>query len=308
MSDTTAVQSTRARHRASRLGAGLLVTLGAGAAALGFAAAATAAEPAPSLSSRDFACLVEPSQTVKVGAAVNGLLAKVEVDRGDVVRAGQILARLESGVEEAALALAEVRASNDAQMESNRVKMEFLQRKHRRYEQLKDGPAMSQAKLDEAETDAKVGEHAEREANLNMQVAKLEAQRAHELVNQRLVLSPINGVVTERVMSGGEYRADQQYILKLARLDPLHVEVFLPAALYPEVKIGDQAEVTPEVRIGDRHVASISVIDNVMDAASGTFGVRLVLPNPANALPAGLKCKLRFLPRELAATGSSPRP
>ena len=34
--------------------------------------------------------------------------------------------------------------------------------------------------------------------------------------------------------------------------------------------------------------------DRVVDAASGTFGVRLELPNPGYRLPAGLKCKVRF--------------
>jgi hypothetical protein len=32
----------------------------------------------------------------------------------------------------------------------------------------------------------------------------------------------------------------------------------------------------------------------VVDAASGTLGVRLELPNPGYRLPAGLKCKVRF--------------
>jgi hypothetical protein len=35
-------------------------------------------------------------------------------------------------------------------------------------------------------------------------------------------------------------------------------------------------------------------VDRVVDAASGTFGVRLQLPNPGYRLPAGLKCEIRF--------------
>ena len=40
--------------------------------------------------------------------------------------------------------------------------------------------------------------------------------------------------------------------------------------------------------------ARVTVVDRVVDAASGTFGVRLELPNPDYRLPAGLKCKVRF--------------
>jgi len=32
----------------------------------------------------------------------------------------------------------------------------------------------------------------------------------------------------------------------------------------------------------------------VLDAASGTFGVRLALPNPGQQLPAGIRCKVQF--------------
>ena len=42
------------------------------------------------------------------------------------------------------------------------------------------------------------------------------------------------------------------------------------------------------------HTARVKVVDPVIDAASGTFGVRLELPNPNYRLPAGLKCKVRF--------------
>ncbi len=40
--------------------------------------------------------------------------------------------------------------------------------------------------------------------------------------------------------------------------------------------------------------AEVGVVDKVVDAASGTFGVRLELPNPDTSLPAGLKCRVRF--------------
>ena len=51
----------------------------------------------------------------------------------------------------------------------------------------------------------------------------------------------------------------------------------------------------------------MSVVDHVIDAASGTFRVRLELPNPDNRLPAGLKCVVSVEPgvgaESLAASG-----
>ena len=36
------------------------------------------------------------------------------------------------------------------------------------------------------------------------------------------------------------------------------------------------------------------VVDRLLDASSGTFGVRLALPNPTGALPAGIRCRVEF--------------
>jgi len=60
------------------------------------------------------------------------------------------------------------------------------------------------------------------------------------------------------------------------------------------IKVGMQADVTPENPVGQVYKAKVTIVDRVLDAASGTFGVRLELPNPKYRLPAGLKCKVTF--------------
>ena len=74
----------------------------------------------------------------------------------------------------------------------------------------------------------------------------------------------------------------------------MRVEVFLPAAYYGQVQVGTVAHVQPEAPIERGYKAVTQVVDRVMDAASGTFGVRLRLPNPDLALPGGIRCTVRF--------------
>ena len=50
----------------------------------------------------------------------------------------------------------------------------------------------------------------------------------------------------------------------------------------------------PEAPLTGEYTAKVTVVDRVVDAASGTFGVRLELPNHDLKLPAGLKCSVRF--------------
>ena len=104
----------------------------------------------------------------------------------------------------------------------------------------------------------------------------------------------ISGVVVERKMSPGE-RVDQETILKVAQIDPLRVEVILPAAVFGAVETGMRAEVIPALPNAGVQVASVTIVDRVVDATSGTFGVRLELQNADHAVPSGLRCQARFL-------------
>ncbi|SFV05296.1 RND family efflux transporter, MFP subunit [Methylobacterium sp. 174MFSha1.1] len=255
----------------------------------------------PSLATGSFDCLVEPHRTVKLGASVPGLLSQVHVDRGDQVAVGQVVATLESNLEEANAALARAKAGNETQVISTRARAEFLRRKTERNSQLREKSVVSEAALDEVSTDAGMADQVAKEAILNFQVAKLEVKRAEELLRQRTVRSPVRGIVIERVLSGGEYRHDTNHILTISELDPLNVEVFLPLALYKQTSVGQQVEVLPEAPVGGQHRGRIAVIDRVLDAASGTYGVRIKLPNPNFLIPAGIRCQVRFLTQEVSA-------
>src|SRR5262245_24740360 len=65
-----------------------------------------------------FDCLIEPRLKVELAAPAAGVLKEVLVDRGDRVRKGDILARLDSAVEEATVALDKARAASEAAIES----------------------------------------------------------------------------------------------------------------------------------------------------------------------------------------------
>ena len=52
--------------------------------------------------------------------------------------------------------------------------------------------------------------------------------------------------------------------------------------------------VLPEAPVGGSYTATVTVVDRVFEAASGTVGVRLELPNPDLRLPAGIHCRVRF--------------
>jgi RND family efflux transporter MFP subunit len=210
--------------------------------------------------------LIEPSEVVEVSSQVPSTLEEIMVERGDRVKKGQIIATLNSNIEKAAVDLA-------------RSRVEFSKRKVLRNEDLYNKQLISIHEKDEMETE--------------LRITELQLREAQEKLELRTIRSPVDGVVVERFLSPGEY-VHEEAIMKIARINPLYVEVVVPVEKFGEIKIGMKAAVRPELPIQGKYTARVIIVDRVIDAASGTFGVRLEMPNPDYRLPAGLKCKVVF--------------
>jgi hypothetical protein len=98
----------------------------------------------------------------------------------------------------------------------------------------------------------------------------------------------------DRFKSIGEYVEDEP-MLRVAQLNPLHVEVIVPVDYLGRIVPGMRAHITPAVEGLETYQAKVERVDRVADAASGTYGVRLSLPNPDYKIPAGLRCRMGFL-------------
>ncbi len=238
-------------------------------------------------------CLVHPYVVVAVSFAADGVLEKVAVDRGDLVKEGQVLATLDSSVEKSAVALAAARARIESAMKSNQVRLDFGIRRFVRTDEMYRKDLVPLKEFDEAETAKILAEIGLLEAKENREIAELELERARAALAQRTLRSPIAGVVMERVLYTGEFVKGTP-VIKLAQIHPLRVEVIAPVALLGKVTVGTRTEVQPETPVGGSYAATVTVVDRVVDAASGTFGIRLELPNPGFRLPAGVKCKVRL--------------
>lgn len=222
------------------------------------------------LSENDFSdvmdCLIEPYKEVDIATAAEGIIESITVERGDHIEQGQILLALESNVEK-------------VNVELSRARVEFNKRKFKRINDMYLRKAISNHEKDEAATETRL--------------AKLELKRSIESLKRRTVYSPISGVVVERYLSPGEY-AEQEKVLKIAQIDPINIEVIAPLSMLGQISLGDTADIYPEGPQTEPVQATVKVIDQVVDAASGTFGVRLEMENPGNTIVAGLKCRVKF--------------
>ncbi len=242
---------------------------------------------------KTFDCIINPSEIVDVGSAATGVLEAILVDRGDPVTQGMVLARLDSELEQATVKLAQVKAGLTTGLQLRRANASYLLRKQERNQKLFHKAVISQNDMDLAETEARLAQLQVRKEQDNRLLARLELTRAKAALKRRIIHSPISGVVTERYKSPGEF-VDDSPILQLAQLDPLHVEVLLPVDLIGQIQPGMTARVFPAAPGQPAQTATVIGVDQVADAASGTFGVRLQLANPDHRIPAGLRCQMAF--------------
>lgn len=241
-----------------------------------------------------FDCLIQPHTTVEVSTREDGILEELLVSRGDLVAQGQPIAHLDRAVEQATVDLAVARAESQAELKELRETLAFAVRERRRIETLSDAKAISFTEKDKATTEAVRAELRLQQALERQKISRLELERTRRILENRTVRSPVDGVVMERMMSPGE-SAENRPIFKIAKVDPLNVEIIVPVDYFGAIKVGMKAETTPRYPGASVQTATVTVVDSVFDAASDTFGVRLLLPNPNREIPGGVRCGIRFL-------------
>ncbi|TFH48405.1 MAG: biotin/lipoyl-binding protein, partial [Lysobacterales bacterium] len=101
-----------------------------------------------------FDCVIQPTEYVELSSSVPGIIDTIAVDRSDPVEKGQVVAKLQSDVEQAQVELSKQRAAFDSEIESKRAGLGFAQRNQERTQQLFTKKAVPFGVLDQAKTDA----------------------------------------------------------------------------------------------------------------------------------------------------------
>jgi RND family efflux transporter MFP subunit len=202
----------------------------------------------------------EPYKTITVSAGDTGVIAQVLVEEGAKVKKGQLLAKLDTALQEAELDIAK------AQIELQKTKVSKL-------EELTRTQRAASEELDRARTDLKI-----REA----EIRKIQAS-----IENRIMRSPVDGVVTDVKRDPSEVVSlSNPHVLTVVQIDRLLVNLFLEPTRAAKLSIGTKAD----IRLGEpgeRATGIVEFISPVTDAASGTVRVKFVLDNTAGNLRSG---------------------
>lgn len=260
-------------------------------------AQAVAPKPIPQLEAltRRASCLLEAQSVVKLAIATQGTISRLPVERGDLVKVGDLIAQLESDVELAMLEAAQLRADSDALIKTRRAELELASGKLGRVRELARRNVASPQQLDEAIAEAKVAALALDQAIFERDVAVVEARRMRASIERRVVRAPVSGVIVKVDQRVGEMADPSRPVAEVAETHVLRVEAFLPVEAYALIQPGMTAEIKVHEPISVTRLAQVVMKDPQVDAASSLFQVSLRLPNASREIPAGLRCSIRFV-------------
>jgi membrane fusion protein, multidrug efflux system len=208
-----------------------------------------------------------PNVTAILYGKLGGYLAKITVDRGDPVKAGEVLAVIES-------------RETDNQYASAVADLENKKRLRERAMQLYGHGNVSQQAYDQAQTDLRVA---------TSRVAELATMKSYEVLQ-----APFDGIVTARfvdpgalISNAGANMTSSQPVMTVADVAKLRIDVYVEQRDVYAVHVGDVADVSDAAH-SDRVVhAKITRTSGQLDPRTRTLFVELEVDNTSSFLVPG---------------------
>jgi RND family efflux transporter MFP subunit len=238
-------------------------------------------------------CMVKPEMYIELSSPVAGVLEKVLVNKGDHVSKGQPLAQLEASVETAKVKQLTFEAANNSEIANRKAQMEFALRNRTRSQNLFAKGSLSRGEMDKAQTDVTIAEAEWAHAVEQKKSAALMLEVVKAQLELKTIKSPIDGIVIDRYAMVGE-SVENRAMMKLAQVNPLRVELVAPTEYFGLIQKGMPVEIRPERPAKTTYKATVTVVDQLIDPASGSFSVRMSLPNPDDKLIGGVNCVAIF--------------
>ena len=187
-----------------------------------------------------------------------GRIAKINVEIGDNVKKGQVLAE----IDRTSLLQAQLQLQNQ-EVELNRLKT------------LYEAGGLSKSDYDAVE--------------MSYNVAKTQVEN---LLENTVLRSPIDGVVTARNYDAGDMYAMSMPIYTVEQIAPVKLLVGISESDYTKVKKGDSVEIVADAMPDLTFYGNVDKIYPTIDPATRTFTVEVVVKNPYKTLRPGMFARL----------------
>ena len=218
---------------------------------------------------------LQPLDQSLIRAEVAAVVNEITVRRGERVKKGQLLARLDTADLGARL------REKQSNLDSARSALKLAEINREKAITLTQRGVKSQTALDEAE-------NAWRNARANVSALEQQLTMARKGVADAAIYAPIDGLLAERYVNPGERVAVDAKLFVIADLDTMEVEAMVPARDVPQLKIGQKVSLRVE-GFGDRvFTGQIDRINPTAQSGSRSIPVFILLANPEHVLRGGM--------------------
>lgn len=211
---------------------------------------------------------LRPLETIVVRARLEGDLVSLNVREGDVVRAGQLLARFEASEQESD------RRAAEAEREAARSDLATAQWNLEQNEELLKAGAIAEGQVRTIRQQVAA-------ARARLAAAEARVRSTASFVEDTRVLAPTTGVVEKRFVMNGERVTRGAQLFTVVRTDVLELAASVPSRLADGLRPGQKARFTAEGRPLEGAVARVSP---TVDPASRSVAVYIQVPNPGGAI------------------------
>jgi len=209
---------------------------------------------------------VEASRDANLAAALGGFIEKVNVDAGDEVKKGQVLALVDT-------------TSHQVRRNQTKVELDTAKRELDRAKKL--GDALPAAQLDAAQA--------------RYDAARAAYQSADLQVARSVISAPFAGTVARCDAEVGEVAAPGAPLVRVVQLDPVKVTVSLSDRDVLAVKEGMKASVSTDAKI-DVMAGTVSHVRPAADLNTRAFIAEIAIENASDALRPGMIANVQIQP------------
>lgn len=240
---------------------------------------------------------LKPYQQVAVAARVTGIVEKVHVDRGSVVKQGELLVELSAPEMDAQIAEAAAKVQS---VESQKVEAEAkVAAQESVLERLKAASKTQGAVADNDIVQAQKSVDAAKAVIVSLEknaaAARAQVDALKRMQAYLKIEAPFDGVITERIAHPGALASPATgALLELQQVSRLRLVVAVPEAEYGSVVRGKRLAFTVPAHVGKTFQGVVARAARSLDASTRTMAVELDVTNAGGALAPGMYCEVEW--------------
>ena len=210
-----------------------------------------------------------------LAANAAGRVTRTVVERGQLVKAGDLIAQLDTSA--AALSLAEARVA----VATAKTQEEISKADCARYEALKGKGTMSDLEYDQATAKCKT-------APLSLEAAKARQNMAAKNVGDGTIRAPFAGIISERFVDVGEYVQPASKVVSISQVGELRLELTVPEADLAHLKEGSKVTFSVAAYPNDSFKGVVKFISGAVRATTRDLVAEAIVENESKKLLPGM--------------------